>query len=310
MGVVTVTLNPAIDLTVILDRLDVGTINKAQVAYQTFAGKGINVGHVLRDLKVPVKATGFLGSDNQQGFVSLFARLGITDAFVRVPGSTRINAKLVSSDPQQVTDVNGPGIPIELMAIDALRRRLSVLADKEDIFILSGSLPPGVPDTIYAELITMLKERGKFVVVDTSEAPLRAAIEARPHMIKPNIRELAAIQGGGGIEPAVVRGYVRDLVKLGIETVVVSMGGEGAVWGDAEQSLRAIPPDEKVESTVGAGDSMVAGLVYGRLQGWKAEQTMRFASALSAIAVGQIGVGCPDPSRVDALSSQTVIEIL
>ncbi len=310
MGVVTVTLNPAIDLTVILDTLQVDTVNKARAAYQTFAGKGINVGHVLRDLKVPVKATGLLGSDNQQGFVALFARLGMTDAFVRVPGTSRINAKLISSCTQSVTDVNGPGIPIPASALDALRQRLAVLAEKEDIFVLSGSLPPDVPDDFYAELVTMLKDRGKYVVLDTSDAPLRAALTAKPHMIKPNIRELADIQGGGSLDSSVIRGYAHDLVSLGIETVVVSMGREGAMWIDARNCVKTIPPEEKVESAVGAGDSMVAGLIYGRLQGWDVRETMRFATALSVTAIGQIGVGCLDPERIEAIAAQTMIEIL
>ena len=310
MGVVTVTLNPAIDLTVILDNLQLATVNKAREAHQTFAGKGINVGHVLRDLKVPVKATGLLGSDNQQGFAALFARLGMTDAFIRVPGSARINAKLISTCSQTVTDVNGPGIPIPPSAVDALRQRLAVLAEKEDIFVLSGSLPPDVPEDLYAELIVMLKKRGKYVVLDTSGAPLRAALTAKPQMIKPNILELADIQGGAELDPAAICCYARDLVGLGLETVVVSMGPEGAMWIDAKRCVKATPPDVKVVSTVGAGDSMVAGLIYGRLQGWDVAETMRFASALSVTAVEQIGVGCPDPERIELFSTQTIIETL
>lgn len=299
-SVVTVTLNPAIDQTLAIPGFAVGQVNRVAECRCDAGGKGVNVASFLADLGVEVTATGFLGSDNAVPFESLFRRKRIEDRFVRIAGSTRVGIKIV--DGHRTTDINFPGLSPSADDLADLSGRIAELAVPGRWFVLSGSVPPGVPSGIYAGLIDSIHGRGGYVALDTSGPALREALASRPDLVKPNVDELSEIVGHRPLDwPAAAR-------ALGVPRVVISMGGDGAVFVDGAQSLVARPPGVPVRSTVGAGDAMVAGLVYGMIHGLPLEEAARFATASGAYAVTRVGSGIENPDEHRDLMGRVEIE--
>ncbi|NWD75672.1 1-phosphofructokinase [Pseudomonas gingeri] len=307
--ILTLTLNPALDLTVQLARLEPGQVNRSEAMQTHAAGKGLNVAQVLADLGHQLTVGGFLGDSNPQAFEALMARRGFVDAFVRVPGETRSNIKLAEHD-GQITDINGPGPLVSEQARQALLDKLDLIAPGHDAVVVAGSLPQGVSPEWLQALLLRLKNLGLKVALDTSGAALRAGLAATPWLIKPNGEELAeALQMPATSlqDQAEIAGR---LLVQGIEHVVISQGAEGVNWFCAAPPLQALPPKVKVASTVGAGDSLLAGMLHGLLSAHSAEQTLRTATAIAAQAVTQIGFGINDTAQLAQLESGVRVHAL
>ncbi len=307
---ITVTLNPAIDQTLSVPGFTVGRVNRVVEGWTHAGGKGVNVACVLADLGVGVAATGFLGRENAELFETVFARKGIADRFVRVPGSTRTGIKIVDDRTGETTDINSPGLTPRTEDLADLFERIDALAGPGGWLVLGGSVPAGVADRVYAEMIELIHRRGGRVLLDTSGAPLREALAGAPEILKPNVEELGELVGRPLDTPAGIRSAAESLLGRGVGLVVVSMGGEGAVFIDRERSLLARPPRVPVRSTAGAGDAMVAGIVYGRIHGLPLEDLARMATAAGACAVTRIGPGIEDRSMYRKLIEQVEIETL
>jgi 1-phosphofructokinase len=312
LKVVTVTLNPALDLTGHLRMLTKGTVNQVQHCALEPAGKGVNVAKVLAELGAEVTATGFLGIENAAPFCQLFERSNITDKFIRVQGATRINVKLVESS-SQVSDINFPGVSVSAAAIVEFETMLANLSLDHDVFVIAGSLPIGVTPEQCANWIAQLQQAGKKVFFDSSNAALSAGIAVQPWLIKPNDEELAYwakdakdADGASMADKPLVE-IAEQLFSTGITNVVVSLGPDGVMWLNHEGWLQAKPPAMDVVSTVGAGDTLVAGMCWGQLNNWDKNQTLSFATALSALAVTQVGVGVNDINEVITLSERITI---
>ncbi|WP_406734472.1 1-phosphofructokinase [Vibrio scophthalmi] len=304
--VVTITLNPALDLTGSLQALVQGGVSLVERSDFHAAGKGVNVARVLSDLGADVTVTGFLGQDNQALFCQLFEEMGATDRFIRVEGSTRINVKLVESN-GAVSDINFPGVTVNQQAIDLFEQTLDELCYDHDYFVLAGSLPSGVTPEMCANWVRKLKANGKRVLFDSSRAALEAGIEAAPWLIKPNDEELADFAQQPVSSEKDVVGIAEQLSTKGIDNIVVSLGAKGVMWLSQDQWLAARPPKMSVVSTVGAGDTLVAGLCWGHMQRMEKNQLLTFATALSALAVSQVGVGVAEVAEVIALQQQIEI---
>lgn len=309
MSVLTLTLNPALDLTVSLPQLNAGQVNIASAGQLGAAGKGINVARVLADLGHRPYVSGFLGLDNDASFRTLFDRYGIYDDVVRLPGSTRINVK-VSETGGRVTDINLPGLKAGKGDWARLLARLETLADRFDHLIVAGSLPPGVSPAQLEGMIEMWRERGKRVWLDTSGEALSAGIRGMPELIKPNLAELEELTGSAINDDQALAGCVGQLQQSGIAQVVVSAGAGGVYWFGPERHWRAHVPAVEVISTVGAGDSLVAGLCAGMLEGLSAPDNLRRAVALSLMAVTQVGVGIYCRKTLAAFQQKIHIEPL
>ncbi len=306
----TITLNPALDLTGQLAQLQRGAVNVMAQGSLHPAGKGINVARVLKDLGGQVQVSGLLGADNQGEFQQLFVAEGLEDHFQVVPGATRINVKLVEAD-GEVTELNFPGIAVDEAAIAQLQQHLLALAARADLLVVAGSLPRGLSPARSAELLRALVAVGKPVLFDSSKAALTAGLTAGPFLVKPNEHELAEWAGRPLESRAALMAAAEGLQhQHGIQHVVVSLGADGVLWRAGEQWWRAQPPRMTVVSTVGAGDSMVAGLAWGLAQGWSIEQTLRLASAVSALAVTQVGVGVKDKAVLEAMLARIEVEQL
>ncbi|VVP92801.1 1-phosphofructokinase [Pseudomonas fluorescens] len=298
--ILTLTLNPALDLTVELSVLTAGQVNRSDEMHTHAAGKGVNVAQVLADLGHQLTVSGFLGEDNLQAFETLFAKRGFVDAFIRVPGETRSNIKIAERD-GRITDINGPGPMVDAAAQQALLDRLVQIAPGHDAVVVAGSLPRGVTAQWLRELIERLNQLGLKVALDTSGEALRAALQARPWLIKPNTEELADALGCEVVSRAAEVQAAAHLHAQGIDHVVISHGADGVNWFSVGSALHASPPKVSVASTVGAGDSLLAGMLHGLLSADTPEQTLRTATAIAALAVTQIGFGINDAAQLALL---------
>ena len=173
--------------------------------------------------------------------------------------------------------------------------------------MLSGSLPRGLAADSYGQIIGLLRQHGKTILVDTSGQALHAAVAAVPDLIKPNVEELEQWTGTALPDAEAQEQAVRKLLALGIRHVVLSDGERGVRWYSRDGAWQALPPRVSVVSTVGAGDSLVAGLTYGLLNQLAVADTLQLATAVAALAVSQIGVGIPDTERLNQLKQQVSV---
>ncbi|GAA5173996.1 1-phosphofructokinase [Modicisalibacter zincidurans] len=298
--ILTISLNPALDLAICLPRLTLGAVNRTDSTRLEAAGKGVNVARVLVALGHQVAVSGFLGAANDGPFARAFAELGVEDVLRRVSGETRINAKLAEHD-GRITDINGPGLAVgggDLAALlTALDARAEDAARRPDAVVIAGSLPPGIGPEDLAVLIERLRGHGLPVWVDTSGPALAAAIAAGPRAVKPNEQELAAWAGEVLDNPEARLRAARALHRAGIDEALISAGEAGVLWFSRRGAWLAMPPAVAVASTVGAGDTLLAGMLHGVLADLPAEDALRLATALSAESVRHVGVG--DPAAAD-----------
>ena len=307
MNIVTLTLNPAIDETVTLDRLVRGAVHRAGSVRHDAGGKGVNVASCLADWGVAATAAGVLGRDNAVIFEVLFAAKGITDRCVRVDGGSRTNIKLV--DDGETTDINLPGPVVTPQALAAVDAVLSEIVAPGTLVVAAGSLPPGCPADLYAALVARLAARGARMLLDASGPALAAALAAPvlPFAVKPNRHELAEWRGRALDTLADVVAEARALHAAGVALVVVSMGEAGALFVSAEGALVARLPAVRLASTVGAGDAMVAGIAAALAEGAGLERIARLTTAFAVAKLGRIGPHLPERATVDGLAAEVTI---
>jgi len=293
MRVATVTLNPAIDQTIWIDGFQLNAVNRARFMQIEASGKGVNVASFLADNGIATVATGYLGQDNANLFEQFFVSKRIEDRFVRIPGRTRINVKIVDAVNQHSTDLNLPGLTPPEEALATLLEVLEQLIASCAWFVLAGSLPPGASTTSYATIITHLKRHGKRVVLDTSGEALRKGVQAGPTIVKPNIDELQYLAGRTLTSETDIQQSAQYLLNEDTRLVVVSMGERGAMFVNQDTTLLAVPPTMSVTRTAGAGDAMVAGLIIGQIQGLNLTDYAQLATAFSMGAITRTGSQLP-----------------
>jgi 1-phosphofructokinase family hexose kinase len=303
--VATVTLNPAIDRTVTIPNFTVGIVNRVEQIQSHPGGKGINVASALADHGHRVAATGFLGRANVGPFEDLFVEKKIADHFIRIAGQTRIGIKITDPVRTQTTDINFPGQSPTARDLDALQEKIATL--EAGWFVLAGSIPPGVAQTIYRDLIAALRLRGKKVLLDASGASFPDAVAAAPNIIKPNMHEFQELVGRSLSDPRAVVEAAREIISRGIELVAVSMGKEGACFVTAGEAVVARPPDIIVQSTVGAGDAMVAGILSAHLQQLPLRECARLATAFSVDKLSRLGSGISSRVAVEKLMREVAL---
>jgi 1-phosphofructokinase len=309
--VVTLTANPSLDRTLELPApLVAGGIVRLLGAGTEPGGKGVNVARAIAAAGVEVVSV--LPAGDTDPIVTALRALGLGLATVPVPTLVRTNYTLV--DPQGITTkLNEPGAALD----DATREALAALLRDRGAgarwIVLSGSLPPGTPSGWYAELVATLRGTGARIAVDTSEGPLLALLEsgrdAAPDLLKPNAEELAQITGTTEEavlgDPEVALAAVRELHTRGVAEVLLTLGSDGAVLSTADGGLwSALPPRITVRSTVGAGDSSLAGYVLADLAGAPPAERLRAAVAYGAASASLPGSAVPTPAQVDGTAVQ------
>ncbi|MBL8312508.1 MAG: 1-phosphofructokinase family hexose kinase [Rubrivivax sp.] len=318
--VITVTLNPAIDLTVRVDHLVPGQVHRARGQHSEAGGKGIGVAAVLAALGVPVAAAGWLGADNAGLFEAAFAQRGITDLMQRLPGATRTNIKLADAHRGDSTDINLPGLALGADDIDTalsgLVQRLQTELQPGDWCEMAGSLPPGVQAGAWVRIAQAVKARGAHLAVDTGGTTLAALLPALaqagtpPAFIKPNQAELEELTGRPLPTQAEVQQAAQALLAQGLDAVVVSQGGEGALIVSAQGCWQARPPRVPVATTVGAGDAMVAGTLAARIEGRPWPDAAVFGMACAAGRIQRIAPQLPPRNEIERLAAAVSLQPL
>lgn len=308
--IATVTLNPAIDRTVSIPNFKAGQVNRVEREQSDAGGKGVNVASVLADYGFSMVVTGFLGTENSYIFEQLFAKKKIGDRFVRIAGRTRTSIKIIDEIHQETTDLNFPGQAPTPADVESLFQIVEELAAACPWFVLAGSIPAGVSSSIYRDLVEIIRAKGRAVALDTSGESLHQALSAMPTLIKPNLDELRELTGQPLDTQVKVVEAAQRLLRQGIQTVVISMGAQGAIFVEADEVVWAQPPKVAVVSTVGAGDAMVSGMVAGKTLGFSLAECARLATAFSVNAVSQVGSGLPSLEVIENFKGQVTINYL
>ena len=303
---ITVTANPAVDQTIWVPGFRAGEVNRVAREQVTAGGKGVNVAAFLAAFGVPVFATGFLGRANAGLFEAFFEQKHIPHEFVAVDGTTRTGIKIVDEVASATTDINFSGFHVDEDDLRALEQTLAELVAPGRWVVLAGSLPAGAPATTYRRLITLVRERGGRVALDTSGPALREAVGAAPDLVKPNREELEELSGRQLPDREALTEAAADLASVGVGTVVVSLGADGALFARNGHAAFATPPPVRVASTVGAGDAMVAGTIASILRMLELAEMAALATAFSAVAITRIGPHLDGPAVEEAARTVSV----
>jgi len=273
-----ITLNPALDRTLWVEKIQSDDPNRIEREERYAGGKGIDVSRVLATLGIANRALGFVGGFEGEELEGRLLNEGISCDFIRISGDTRTN--IIVNDQSTGNQISfsgkGPEIkPYELMQIIHKVEKL----EEPEVVIISGSLPPGIHAEIYRKIIEMTRAKGTRVILDTDGEALKVGIQGFPDIIKPNIHELSRLLD---VELSELDGIVtaaQEVREKGVEIVLVSMGARGMLLVGGEEQYLASPPEVKVVNTIGAGDSAVAGFVYGLVGNKSLKDALIFAVA-------------------------------
>lgn len=283
----TLTLNPSIDYIVGLDKVELGALNRTQKEAKIPGGKGINVSLLLRSMDVDSIATGFVGGFTGQYVKDSLEAKGVSTSFIDVDGETRINVKIKA---EEETEINGQGPAITAEDLNQLKGKIRGLR-AGDTLVLAGSIPGSMDKNIYKELIAICSENGTEVVVDAEGDLLKTVLPYCPFLIKPNHHELGQFFGIDIHTPDVAISFGKKLVELGARNVIVSLAGEGAVFVNETTALTATVPKGEVKSSIGAGDSMVAGFLAKYKETGSTKEAFRYSVAAGSATAFSIGLG-------------------
>ena len=283
--IATLCLNPSIDRTVQVDRFTLGATNRILSERSEGRGKGVNVAFTLKNLGLDVCCTGLLGEDNAPMIVNALKKAGVAELFIRQKGAVRTNLKIQDTATRTITELNEPGVVATEESLIAISRRVEEIAAKSEYLVLAGSLPPGCPNSIYRALMTAARRYGCKGVLDASGETFRDGLAGQPYLVKPNLQELEQYCGRSLSTLREIRDVAREIVSRGVRVVVVSMGAGGAMATDGVNTYYAPSAQVAVYSTVGAGDSMVAGLLKGFCSGGDLKEALRSGVAAASAAV-------------------------
>lgn len=304
-NIYTLTLNPAVDRELTVPAIEYDTVLRASQWQVDYGGKGFNVSRILKSLGTDNVALGFAGGKSGEVLQEGLESLGIGTDFVWVGEETRTNVSIVTEAHDRYIKVNEPGPTISPAELEALIQKVRQRSAPGDWWVLAGSLPPGVLVSIYAELVAVIQQAGAYALLDTSGEALRLGCKAKPFMVKPNDVESQQLTGLPAESEADIVNVAKAIQELGPTHVVISLGKQGVMAVSPERAW--LVPSPKVEecNPIGAGDSLVGGLVWGLHQGNPMEEALRWGVACGAAAASLSGTGVASFERVESLHAQT-----
>ena len=289
--ITTVTLNVSLDKAYRINTVvESGKVIRVSSCNNTAGGKGLNVSRVVDICGEKVLATGFVGGNIGNLVEELLEKDNIDNEFVHVKSETR-NCINILDENNISTEFLESGEMIYDNEVEKFISEFDKIIDLSDVITISGSIPKGVPIDIYSTLIKMIKEKGKKVILDTSNQPLKEGIKALPTMIKPNSEEIEMLLGLSISNKTELLESAVNLHKKGIELVVVSLGKDGALLVCDEGIYHGKPPKLEVVNTVGCGDSMVAAFAVGLSRGYSYKECLKYAISISAANAMSLSTG-------------------
>jgi 6-phosphofructokinase 2 len=274
----TLTLNPALDRTLWVAKIRSDDSNRIEREEKYAGGKGIDVSKVLTHLGIKNKALGFVGGFAGEELEGLLVNQGISCDFISISGETRTDIIVYEVGTKSQTEFNAQGPTIQSFELMKIIHKIEKL-ERADFIVISGSLPPGVHPEIYRRIIEISRAKGAKVFLDTDGEALKVGIQGLPDVIKPNIHELSRLVGEDLKEMNEITSAARNVLAQGVDTVLVSLGAQGMLLVSHKEQYHAVPPRVEVINTVGAGDSAVAGFVYGMIKGKDLRDSLIFAVA-------------------------------
>ncbi|MBN1689390.1 MAG: 1-phosphofructokinase [Dehalococcoidia bacterium] len=308
--IATVTLNPSLDRHVAVENLVLDDTNRwVSMTYEP-GGKGINVSRAICQMGGETKAYGLVGGDDGEVLKRLLKGNDIPCDFTSIHNDIRSNFIITDLKTHRQTRISAPGPQVAPGELKKLVDRISSIRPRPSHMVFAGSVPPGVPDDIYFELIIRMKSLDIITVLDSADRWLKEGFKARPDIIKPNVREAQGLMEVELKEEEDIIYAAKTIVSSGIKIACISRGREGMIIADKKEVLKVIPPDVEVLSTVGAGDSTVAALILKLSQGGTLEEAARLAIAAGTATTLTAGTELCHKIDVDSILPQVSVERL
>ncbi len=307
--IVSLSLNPAIDLTYEINDLQHDQKTRATSSHYDPGGTGINVGRALEKLKANSYTCCITAGKMGEFLHSMLEQELNNITTLQVEGETRINTTLIQQSPQYQYEINAVGPSITPEQLDNILNQFLTLC-QQGIGVLTGSLPPGIPDSTYQSINIALQNQGGRCIIDAPVAVMKKALLSNPFLIKPNQHELELLTDKKLNSIAQIAHEARRLVEQGTQYVCVSLAEKGALLTGPDNSYYCNSPKIKVRSTVGSGDSIVAGLAYAFTQNKSPEQALKFAVACGAGTAIQTGTQLFTLADLENLAAEITIKSL
>lgn len=304
----TLTLNPAVDREMTVPAVEYDAVMRAVESRMDFGGKGFNVSRLLQGLGVENMAVGFLGGKSGEILQDGLRSLGIGTDFVWVTGETRTNISIVTPSGGHYIKVNEKGPLVEEACQQELIDKIDSLARPGDWWVLAGSLPPGCADDFYARIIRVLNRHGAMTLLDTTGEALRLGCSEKPFLVKPNAEEAGSLTGmpvGTLGEITKVSSRIRE---LGARNVVISMGKGGAMLQTDEETWLVRGPKIKEKNPIGAGDSLVGGMVRALSRGKALKEAAGWGVASGAVTASLSGTEVGSREMIEELLSKVTYQ--
>lgn len=302
--ITTITMNPALDKTIKVPALNYGEVNRVGTFREDLGGKGINTGRIFTSFGMPTLNLAIIGEENRHTFLDYCEKDGLDMVTQVVPGHTRTNVVLVEMSKNITTNINEEGLTIDEASYQAFMAKLDVAADKSTYLIMGGSLAKGLPVGIYGDIAAKYKDRCK-VIIDADDEVLLEGLKGSPFLIKPNIHELEeALDRKLEDDAAIIEAGRQIIATYGVTYVLVSMGKEGSLLITEKEAIRGGTVPTTIVSTVGAGDAMLAGFVYGLARNHELEDCLAIGTACSTITISTDGYPKPNLDEVLAIAAK------
>jgi len=306
----TVTLNPAVDRELTVANIEYDTVLRA-LSWQTdCGGKGFNVSRMLRSMGMASCAMGFVGGKSGEILHEGLGALEIETDFVWVEGETRTNISIVTTDHDHYLKVNEPGPEISSVRQNEFMEKMRNLIQPGDWWVLAGSLPPCVSEGMYGEMIRIIEAGGAHAILDTSGPALALGCEAGAYLVKPNAEEAEKLTGVSVQSPADAIQAARKIHQMGVGVVIISMGKTGAYLSTEQKSWLAVAPAVDESNPIGAGDSLVGGVVWALSSGYALEEALKWGVACGAASASMDGTAVGGQELVRELYEQVEIKVL
>lgn len=306
----TLTLNPAVDRELTVPAIEYDSVLRASESRVDFGGKGFNVSRLLKGLGAESTAVGFLGGKAGEILQDGLKSLGIGAEFVWVPGETRTNISIVPQSGGHYIKVNEKGPQVDSAKQQELLDKIAALAQPGDWWVPAGSLPPGVSDDFYARIVAVLNAHGSLTLLDTTGESLRLGCAQKPYLVKPNAEEARALTKMPVDTVADITAVAAEIRRMGAQNVVISMGKAGALLQTAEDTWLTHSPKIREKNPIGAGDSMVGGLVWALTRGLGLKESLGWGVASGAATASLSGTEVGTQKMIEKLLGQVEYERL
>ncbi|WP_435307609.1 1-phosphofructokinase [Sebaldella termitidis] len=305
--ITTVTLNPAIDTRYFIEDFKEGRLFRAEKTIKSPGGKGLNVTKVLRQMGADVVATGIIGGKNGEWIQENLKKMDIKEEFYVSSAETRVCIAVLAKHSE--TEILESGEELTDSDLRAFEKKLMELVEKSDVITMSGSLPKGMEAGYYQKLVELVNRKGKKVILDTSGKSLLEGVKGKPYLIKPNFDELEYVLGESIDGRDKIKKAVEKLKNLGAQNVLVSLGGEGAIYF-GEEILKITISKIKIHNTVGSGDSSVAGFAKGLDDGLELNEILKLSMACGMSNAQSMETGRVIPEDVKEFMENITVEVL